>query len=70
MMTALMIASMFTVNAQESKDLKNDMKALEIFLQDQEDHTNHCPKLKWDQPDISVYKKELKSQLPKGCKRD
>ena len=49
-------------------DLKRDMKALEIFLQDQDDHEKYCPKLKWDQPDISIYKKELKSQLPKECK--
>jgi hypothetical protein len=49
-------------------DLKKNMVALEIFLQDQEDHANHCPKLKWEQPDIEVYKKELVSQLPAECK--
>ena len=54
--------------AQECDDLKRDMKALEIFLKDQEDHEKYCPKFKWDQPDISVYKKELESQLPEGCK--
>jgi len=43
--------------------------ALEIFLQDQEDKENFCPKYKWEQPDISIYKKELKSQLPEGCKK-
>jgi hypothetical protein len=53
---------------QECEDLKRDMKALEIFLQDQDDHAQHCPKLDWEQPDISVYKKKLKSQLPKDCK--
>jgi len=55
-------------NAQQCDELKNDMKALEIYLQDQEDHEKHCPKLKWEQPDIDVYKKELVSQLPKECK--
>jgi len=57
--------------AQESvcDDLKRDMTALEIFLQDQDDHAEFCPKIKWEQPDISVYKEELKSQLPKNCKK-
>ena len=48
-------------------DLKRDMIALELFLQDQEDKEKFCPKLAWKQPDIEVYKKELKSQLPEGC---
>jgi len=51
----------------ECKDLKKDMIALELFLQDQEDHAKYCPKLAWEQPDIEVYKKELISQLPEGC---
>ena len=57
--------------AQESvcDDLKRDMTALEIFLQDQDDHAEFCPKIKWEQPDISVYKEELKSELPKNCKK-
>ena len=45
--------------AQQCDDLKRDMKALELFLQDQEDKEKVCPKLEWEQPDISVYKKEL-----------
>ena len=49
-------------------ELKRDMKALEIFLQDEEDYRNFCPTLDWEQPDIEVYKKELKSQLPENCK--
>ena len=53
----------------DSDDLKRDMKALEIFLQDQSDKKEFCPKLKWKQPDISVYKKQLKSQLPEKCKK-
>ena len=55
--------------AQDCDDLKRDMKALELFLQDEEDHKTYCPSLGWDQPDISIYKKELKSQLPEECKK-
>ena len=55
--------------AEPTDDLKRDMKALEIFLQDKEDKQTHCPKLKWKQPDIEVYKKTLKSQLPESCKK-
>jgi hypothetical protein len=57
------------VLAEPTDDLMRDMKALEIFLQDKEDKETHCPKLKWEQPDIEVYKKTLKSQLPEGCKK-
>ena len=70
MMKSGLFMLMFTsgVSAAPADDLKRDMKALELFLQDQEDHRNNCPNLKWDQPDIEVYKKELKSQLPEQCK--
>ena len=67
--TGLLIAALGTASADPSDDLKRDMKALELFLQDQEDYKNHCPKIKWAQPDISVYKKNLKSHLPEGCKK-
>ena len=55
--------------ADPADDLKRDMKALELFLQDKDDHKEHCPKLKWEQPDIEVYKKTLESQLPEECKK-
>ena len=55
--------------APECDDLKRDMIALELFLKDKEDKKEYCPKLKWNQPDISVYKETLKSQLPKECKK-
>ena len=55
--------------ADPTDDLKRDMQALELFLQDKEDHKEHCPKIKWEQPDIKVYKETLKSQLPNGCKK-
>ena len=67
-MTALLMMSL-AVAEPECDDLKRDMKALEIFLQDKEDKQTHCPKLKWEQPDIEVYKKTLKSQLPENCKK-
>ena len=67
-MTALLMMSL-AVAEPECDDLKRDMKALEIFLQDKEDKQIYCPKLKWEQPDIEVYKKTLKSQLPEVCKK-
>ena len=66
MIAGLLIAALAVAGPQD--DLKRDMKALEIYLQDQEDHKNYCPKTKWNQPDIEVYKRTLSSQLPKGCK--
>jgi hypothetical protein len=54
---------------QDCDDLKRDMVALELFLQDKKDHQEHCPAVDWTQPTIDVYKKELKSQLPEGCKK-
>ena len=67
-MNALLFMSL-AIAEPECDDLKRDMKALEIFLQDKEDKAKHCPKTKWKQPDISIYKKTLKSQLPKECKK-
>ncbi len=56
--------------AEPTDDLKRDMQALELFLQDQEDHKKYCPTIEWKQPEIKVYKKTLKSQLPDGCKNE
>ena len=44
-------------------------RGLELFLKDQEDKEEFCPNLKWEQPDISVYKETLESQLPEECKK-
>ena len=70
MMSTGLFMLMFTsgIAAEPTDDLKRDMKALELFLQDQEDHKNFCPKTKWEQPPIEVYKEKLESQLPKECK--
>ena len=67
--TLFLFSLISSTSAQDCDDLKRDMKALEIFLQDQEDHKEYCPKIEWIQPDISVYKEQLKSQLPEGCKQ-
>ena len=56
-----------SIAGEPCDDLKRDMKALELFLQDQEDHIEHCSEIKWEQPDIEVYKKTLVSHLPENC---
>ena len=57
-----------SVSAQPSDQLVRDMKALELFLKDQEDHELYCPRLSWEQPSIKIYKEKLESQLPESCK--
>ena len=49
-------------------DMKNDMKALEFYIQDKKDKEEYCPKLTWEQPKLEDYKKDPKSYLPEGCK--
>ena len=66
----ILLLSSFIAASEPCDDLKRDMVALEIFLQDREDHKEFCPQVEWEQPDIEVYKKELKSQLPEGCKNE
>ena len=70
MISGILLATLMTADASDCEDVKRDMKALELFLQDQDDHEKYCPKLKWEQPDIKVYKKELESQLPEKCKKN
>ena len=70
MINTLLLMSLLNPAVEaKSEKLKNDMKALELFLQDQEDHDKYCPKFKWKQPPLKVYKKKLKSQLPEKCKK-
>ena len=59
----------FSLAGEPCDDLKRDMIALELFLKDQEDKEEFCPSLDWEQPDISVYKETLESQLPEECKK-
>jgi hypothetical protein len=47
--------------------MERQSRALELFLQDKVDYKKWCPDLKWDQPEISIYKEKLESQLPEGC---
>jgi len=53
--------------ADDLVDVERDLAALELYLQDQFDYEMWCPHRTWEQPDISIYKKELESQLPEGC---
>lgn len=70
MIIEILFAAYFsTVSVQETSDLKKNMAALEIYLKDQEEHKALCPEIKWVQPDIKIYKKNLVSQLPAGCKK-
>ena len=48
--------------------MERSARALELYLQDQKDHEEHCPNIKWDQPALDIYKTTLSSQLPEGCK--
>jgi len=50
-----------------SKDLKNDIVGLEMYLQDKKDYKLYCPRLKWEQPKLAEYKKDPKSHLPEKC---
>ena len=52
---------------KKTEDLMHDMKGLELFLKDQEDYEKFCPKLKWEQPELIVYKKKQRSLLPENC---
>ena len=72
MITAGLFMLLFSNDAvaQDCDDLKRDMKALELFLQDKKDYEEYCPKLDWEQPSIEIYKLTLKSQLPEECKND
>ncbi len=53
-----------------SKNLKNDIAGLEMFLQDKSDYKAFCPYIKWKQPKLEEYKKDPKSYLPKDCKTE
>ena len=65
MKSALLLFSLASpVYGQETDELKRDMKALELYLQDQKDYEEYCPKISWLQPEIEVYKEKLESQLP------
>lgn len=69
-MNTIVVLMLFTaVSSDPSDDLAKQCKALEMFLQDQEDHKEICPQIKWEQPPIEIYKEKLESQLPEKCKK-
>ena len=49
-------------------DMERDALALELYLQDKQDHEDYCPHISWAQPPLSTYKETLVSHLPEGCK--
>jgi len=65
-LSGLGITAMAT--ADELSDIERDAKALELYLQDRNDHQEYCPHIEWFQPPIGIYKDLLSSQLPQGCK--
>ncbi len=65
---AIALSSKFDQILVDSTELERDARALELYLQDRDDHKNHCPEIEWDQPPLSTYKEQLRSHLPRGCK--
>lgn len=55
--------------SEEMDDLMRDVKALELYLQDQEDYEKYCSHLPWEQPEIDVYKEKLETQLTEQCQK-
>ena len=71
LLSSIALASSDTLEKTEAdlSQAKRDARALELYLSDRDDHNKHCPSKQWKQPPLSVYKKELKSQLPANCKK-
>jgi len=44
-----------------------DMLSIELYLTDKKNFKLYCGDMKWEQPSIKIYKKELVSQLPPEC---
>ena len=66
----LFLALSMSVAEEPTDEMKRDIIALELFLQDETDHKKFCPEICWDQPKLDVYKEKLKSQLPEDCKKE
>jgi mono/diheme cytochrome c family protein len=56
--------------ADDLSDVARDARALELYLQDKQDHKQYCPNIAWEQPSLETYKQQLKSHLPEGCKNE
>jgi FPC/CPF motif-containing protein YcgG len=57
------------VNGDEISDLVRKTKALELYIQDEQDHDKYCSHLPWEQPEIQVYREKLESQLTEQCQK-
>ena len=66
--TYLGLLGMSATALSDLSDIQRDALALELYLQDRHDHQEHCPEIRWEQPKLDVYKEQLRSQLPEGCK--
>tara|TARA_R100000008_G_scaffold83381_1_gene68747 strand:+ start:861 stop:1091 length:231 start_codon:yes stop_codon:yes gene_type:complete len=68
----LLATATWIVDVQQLKadldEMERDALALELYLQDKQDHKDYCPHIKWKQPPLSTYKETLVSHLPEGCK--
>jgi hypothetical protein len=56
-------------NGDEMSDLVRKTKALELYIQDEQDHDKYCSHLPWEQPEIQVYREKLESQLTEQCQK-
>ena len=65
----LFLALTLSMAEEPTDEMKRDIIALELFLQDEVDHKKFCPEICWEQPKLDVYKEKLKSQLPEECKK-
>ena len=68
LITTLVTTPKANISQDKLSDIEIAAKALEIYLQDKNDHDKYCPFRTWEQPSLDVYKETLKSHLPEGCK--
>ena len=52
-----------------TKNDKNELYAIDLYIEDKKYHEENCHHLYWDQPSVEVYKKTLRSHIPKDCKK-
>ena len=64
---SVLLTQLSLASPLETGELLDKIKALEIFLEDQKNHDIYCPEIGWEQPDITVYREKLESQLPDEC---
>ena len=56
-------------NGDEMSDLVRKTRALELYIQDEQDYDKYCSHLPWEQPDIQIYREKLESQLTEQCQK-